>query len=155
MDRHYPISVNYDEPDAISRMVERNHFDKQFGNMKLLTIPPVGTGQLRQEVYEVYFGEIIMGQKTLFTALKQRGIKLGFKSGFKFCDVLTALQFALTFPDKQREYPIAIVFNDAKGQPRGNLRLYEIDGGRYVQVEDLHSDDGWNETERFLSVPEK
>ena len=120
--------------------------------MPVSNIPLVGVGQVNQEVHEVHFGER-MYNRDLPDPLRIRGKEQGFKLGFKFTDVLTALTFALKNKDKQREYPLAILFYDTSGQ----LCSLYLDGGSYgrdLSVDEDYPGSLWDENVRFLVVAE-
>ncbi|MDP2709433.1 MAG: hypothetical protein Q8O93_05355 [bacterium] len=148
----FSFPVDYDEPEAISKEIEVGKFDWKYIGLEPAEIPLIGTGQVIQEVREVHFGRV-MYNRDLPEALKQRGQELGFKGGFKFADPLTALRLACANPDRQRKYPLAILFTDKNGQ-LWFLFLYELGDERVLRVFQSHPGSAWDEHVRFLAVCE-
>jgi hypothetical protein len=145
----YILPVNYGAPEAVIRAIEEAKFDWKKVNLSPNNIPLVGAGQVVHEVYEVNFGKIIYNSD-LPNALKESGKKFGFANGFKFADPLTALRYACAFPDQQRKYQIAILFN-AEGH-RWVLCLDESDGKRGLRVHEFSLCGYWAENIRFLAI---
>jgi len=148
----FRIPINYDESEVIAKAIKANKFDRKYVGLEPAEIPLVGTGQVIREVREVHFGRV-MYNRDLPNALKQRGQELGFKGGFKFADPLTALRLACAYPDKQRQYPLAILFTDKAGQ-LWCLYLSENSGKRDLHVRRGRPDAYWRDGVRFLVVCE-
>ncbi len=147
------ISVDYDQPDAIAKAVEANGFvgKNVFMGIPVEKIPIVGRGQMEHPVREIHFGKV-MWNRNLPGALKARGVELGFKQGFKFADPLTSLWYALKLPERQRKYPLGILFYDTDGE-LCFLFLDVDDDGRSLYVNRINPDDSWLDDMRFLAVP--
>ena len=146
------VPVNYDELEAIAKAIEENKFGWKYVGLDPAKIPLIGTDQVVREVHEVHFGRV-MYNRDLPNALKQRGEELGYKGGFKFADLLTALRFACANPDRQKKYPLAILFTDKNGQ-LWCLYLDEDSDGRNLNVNQSALAYYWLENVRFLVVCE-
>lgn len=147
----FRVSVNYDEPNAIAKAIEEAGFDSKYLGIPLEDIPLVGSGQVVREVREVPFGRV-MYNRDLPNALRERRQSLGFKGGFGFSDPLTALR-ACANRDRQRKYPLAILFTDSKGQ-LCYLYLGGVAGRRDLGVARSDPGDRWVAGVRFLAVCE-
>lgn len=147
----FRIPVNY-ELNAIAQAIEAGKFDDKFVSVPLNEIPLVGTGQTIQLVREVHFNRE-MYNRDLPDALKDSGQQLGFKAGFKFADPLTALRFAGINPDRQKKYPLGILFTSTEGQ-LCSLYLYGYASKRRLYVNQSDPVDLWRESVRFLAVCE-
>ena len=114
----YRIPVNYDAPDAIAKAIKQNRFDPRSHYIPPDKLPLSGKGQIEHEVHEIYLGTRTMVELrfgglnpwVLRQVIKSYGRELGFKFGFDFCDVLTALEFARLFPDKQKKDDLGTLF---------------------------------------------
>ena len=148
----FRVPVNYDEPNAIAKAIEEAGLDSKSLGIPLADIPLVGSGQAVREVREAHFGRV-MYNRDLPNALKDRGESLGFRGGFGFNDPLTALRFACANRDRQRKYPLAILFTDSKGQ-LCYLYLRESAGERGLYVYRDYPGSRWNARVRFLVVCE-
>jgi len=148
----FSFPVDYDEPEAIAKAIEVGKFDWKYVRLSPEEIPLIGTGQVMSEVREVHFDRV-MYNRDLPEALKQRGQELGFKGGFKFADPLTALRLACANPDRQRKYPLAILFTDKNGQ-LWYLCLRGSSDKRSLRVGQSNPGDDWGEFVRFLAVCE-
>ena len=147
----FSFPVDYDEPEAIAKAIEAGKLDWKYVGLDPAEILLI-TGQVVQEVREVHFGRV-MYNRDLPEALKQRGQELGFKGGFKSADPLTALRFACANPDRQRKYPLAILFTDKNGR-LWCLCLSEVGSKRDLGVFQSNPDDYWGDDVRFLAVCE-
>lgn len=148
----FSIPVNYDEPNAIAVAIEEAKFDSKYIGLALAEIPLVGSGQVVREVREVHFG-CVMYNRDLLVAIKARGQELGFKDGFGLADPLTVLRLACANPDRQRKYPLAILFTDSNGR----LCYLYLGGGvgrRSLSVDRNVPDSSWDAGVRFLAVCE-
>lgn len=148
----FSFPVDYNEPEAIAKAIEVGKFDWKYVGLEPAEIPLIGTGQVIREVREVHFDRV-MYNRDLPNALKQRGQELGFKAGFKFADPLTALRLACVNPDRQRKYPLAILFTDKNGR-LWYLCLRGIVGGRHLHVYRDGPGRNWRGGVRFLAVCE-
>lgn len=148
----FRVPVDYGEPESIAGAIEAAKFDNKCIGLELADIPLSGSGQVVHEVREVHFGRI-MYNRDLPAALKEQGEKLGFKTGFKFADPLTALRFVCANPDRQRQYPLAILFHDKCGR-LCCLYFSEDAGGRYLGAYRDGPDFDWLDDVRFLVVCE-
>ena len=136
------ISVNYDEADAIAKAIKAGAFDYNWVSIDVNDIPLGGTGQANHEVFELQLNRIIYS-RDLPDELDSRELA--------FADPLTALRYAKELPDRQRKYPLGILFTNTKGQ-LCSLILRERDRRRYLFVSHENSDDDWLELYRFLVV---
>ena len=148
----FAVPVDYDEPEAIAKAIEAASFDWKHIGLAPREIPLVGTGQVMQEVHEVHFGRV-MYNRDLPNALKERGEELGYKGGFKFADPLITLRLACANPDRQRKYPLVILFTDKNGR-LWDLCLGEGSDERCLYVDRVSHDGNWNDNVRFLVVCE-
>lgn len=147
----FRVPVNY-EPRAIAKAIEEAGFDSKYFGIPLADIPLVGSGQVIHEVREVHFDHA-MYNRDLAQVLKVRGGNLGFKGGFRFADPLTGLRFACANRDRQRKYPLAILFTDSQGR-LGDLYFNENSGEHRLVIDRLNPDDYWLAAVRFLAVCE-
>lgn len=146
------VLVDYSKPDAIARAIEENNFDSKYLGLQASEIPLVGNGKVGREVHEVHFGKT-MYNRDLPATLKAHGISLGYKKGFRFPDPLTTLLYALKLPDRQRQHPLAILF-EVNGR-LFYLYLFEHARGRLLGVGRYGPDDLWFGPVRFLAVCEE
>jgi|GEM_PF-4871255 len=109
------ITVNYDKPQAIAKAIKAAKFDLPQCSLKPKSIPLFGSGNINLEVYEVRFDRVTYNHE-LPQALEELGKRLGYKSGFKFADPLTAILYAAAKPDRQRHTTMLTHFNDSAGQ---------------------------------------
>lgn len=138
----FMISVNYDQVDAIAKAVEAGKFDYKYINVDLDDVPLVGTGQADNEVLELHLGRQIYS-RDLPAELDSRELE--------FADPLTALLYAVKLPDRQRKYPLGILFTNKKGR-LCYLVLREGGGGRDLRVRRGGPGDYWGDDCRFLVV---
>ncbi len=144
------IPVDYGEPNAIAKAIDEGKFEWKYVGLAPESIPLVGAGKVNREVHEVPFDKI-MYNCDLPNALKERGKELGYANGFKFADPLTALRYAATLPDRQRKYPLAILFTDVNGQ-LWYLYLHVNVTERGLNVSQDSPDNYWGGHVRFLAV---
>lgn len=147
------VLVDYDEPEAIAKAVKKAKFDwKKFVGLSPEEIPLVGVGQVKRCVREVHSDEIIYSRE-LPNALKKFGEEFGIKGGYKFADPLTALRVACDNPNRQRQQPLAILFNDKDGKV-WVLCLFCFKGKRCLHIQLSGADDVWDDLLiSFLVVP--
>jgi hypothetical protein len=136
------VSVNYDEADAINKAVKAGAFDNNWVDIDMNDIPVGGTGQAEHEVFELHLDREIYS-RDLPDELDRNNVA--------FADPLTALRYAKELPDRQRKYPLAILFTNKKGQ-LCYLILLESDGKRNLVVNREDSVGDWREGCRFLVV---
>lgn len=146
------IRCNYDAPNAIAQAIEDNQFGYKYLDLPADQIPLLGppsrAGEAGSGEVDHEIGEVHLNQEGITTREVLRKINTSERN---FCDPLTALRYAAERPDRQRQYPLAILFEDANGQ-LWDLILYEGDGGRRVVVRRGNLDDGWIAGCRFLVV---
>jgi hypothetical protein len=147
----FRVPVNCNEPNAIASAIEAGKFDGKYLGISVDEISLVGTGQIVHEVREVHFGRVVYN-RDLPQALKERGKELGLDS-LKFADPLTVLRFACANPNRQRKYPLTILFIDKQGQ-LCYLCLGGSGGERDLFVGQDDPGDCWCASVRFLAVRE-
>ena len=135
------ITVSY-VSGAIVQAIEANHFDSEYVDLSLDQIPLIRSGSVEHEVHEVHFDRVMFNRDLLLPDA------LG--SGMQFADSLTALQYALKLPDRQRHYPLVVLFEVA-GQ-LWCLRLSGVAGERRLRVDRVGPDGNWGPVCRFLTV---
>lgn len=135
------IHCNYGEENAIAKAIDDNHFDAKYLDLKPEQIPLVGKGEVDHEVGEVHLNQYITTREVI-AKIDERG--------YKFADPLTALRYALKLPDRQRQYPLAVIF-EINGQ-LWCLVLLRDGSKRRVFVNRCNLDDYWDEDYRFLVV---
>lgn len=90
------------------------------------------------------------------------GQRKGFKHGFMFADVLTALEWAFRFPNKQRHCQFGILFYNSDGRlcalslderiPKRNLTAcFE----RNLNIIRVLPHGSWDKNARVLAVPQE
>ena len=95
------IHANYGEENAIAKAIEDGHFDNKYLDLKPEQIPLVGSGEADHEVGELHLNQYLTTREVMVKVDEQ---------GFKFADPLTALRYAVKLPERQRQYPLAILF---------------------------------------------
>lgn len=133
------IKVNYDEKNAIQKIIDKNKFDYKYLGIDVKNIPLVYKVKKEVEVKEIHFNKIMYNQDLL----KQ----------VKFVDPLTALTYAYKNPNIQKKYPLVILFNDNQGQ-LWCLYLGEDGGGRSLGVYRNDPVGLWGGFVRFLAFCE-
>jgi hypothetical protein len=103
-----PVHVNYATPDAIKQAIVANGFNsvRIFG-LKQEEIPVVGNGEVDLNVGMVSLSHYYDNTGKVLSEIKLRG--------YKFVDPLTALNFALKFPDVQRKVALTTLFRSDMG----------------------------------------
>jgi hypothetical protein len=135
------ISVDYAAENAIAKAIEDGRFNK-YVDIDVADIPLGGTGEGKHEVFELHLNRTIYS-RDLPDELDRNKVA--------FADPLTALGYAAKLPDRQRKYPLAILFTNNSGQ-LCYLILDEFDGGRSLSVDRESSSGNWGEGVRFLVV---
>jgi septum formation topological specificity factor MinE len=135
------IHVNYSEENAIAKAIEDGHFNDKYLDLKPEEIPLIGSGEADHEVGELHLNEYLTTRDVMVKVDEQ---------GFKFADPLTALRYAVKLPERQRQYPLAILFEAA-----GRLWFLILDRNadeRGLIVYRCYLDRGWGGRYRFLVV---
>lgn len=143
--KSFVIPVNYDEPNAIVQAAEAGKFDYKNTNVEFDDIPLGGTGEAENEVLELHLNRTVYSHD-LPAELDSRELE--------FADPLTALMYAVKLPDRQREYPLGILFNNKQGQ-LCYLALGEDLDGRGLSVRSEPPGGRWHTGYRFLVVRKK
>src|SRR3989344_2772901 len=135
------ISVSY-VPGAIAQAIEANHFDSKYLDLSPDQIPLIGSGSVEHEVHEVHFDRVMFNRDLLLPDA------LG--SGMQFADPLTALHYALKLPNRQRYYPLFVLFE--VGGQLWCLCLHGAASERWLRVDRLGLNGNWLPGCRFLAV---
>ncbi len=135
------IRTNYDAPNAIANAIEGNRFDEKYLALKPEQIPIVGSGEVDHEVGEVHFNEHLINRDVI-AMIDGRG--------YRFADPLTTLLYAIKLPDRQGQYPLAVIF-EIDGQ-QWFMILDRGGSGRCVDVVRSGLSVVWPGTYRFLVV---
>jgi hypothetical protein len=136
------VPVNYDKKDAIAAAIQAANLDWKYVGLEVSEIPLVGRGNVQRRVFEKHFGKIMYNRDLLMPDA------LG---NLVFADPLTALLYACKLPDRQREYPLVILFNDNNGQ-LWYLILGGSVGGRFLYVYRDYLGGYWDDGCRCLAV---
>jgi hypothetical protein len=138
------ISVDYDEANAIITAFEAKNAGWRGGAKYLATTQVAGKGKVNHQVFEWHPNRVVHN--------RELWPKIEAQPGYKFADVLTAMKYALDLPDRQMQYPVAILF-EQNSRPYC-LYLDRLEGRPQVDVFRLSLDLGYRKSFRFLLVHE-
>jgi hypothetical protein len=132
------VSVDYGAPNAVIVAFAANQFYRSpqgavglIGaaslRRNLTNSQSMGTGTVNREVFE-WFPDRTLHNRDIWPEIEA-------KPGYQFADILTALQYALKFPDRQLQYPLVIMFvQDEQSDKHFVLCLDRIRGKRTADV---------------------
>ena len=136
------VRCNYGAKNPISEALEAANFDFKYLGLSADYIPLIGKGKVNHWIGELCFGSWLETKEIIATVKDQTA---------GFATPLAALRYAAMFPDRQRRYPLATIF-EVVGQ-LWSLSLDEDDDGeRRVEVSRVNLGDGWGESCRFLVI---
>lgn len=101
------IHSDYTALNAIAKALDDNRFDTKYLELRPEQIPLMGSGEVDHEVGEVHLNQYLTTREVM-AKIDERG--------YKFADPLTALLYALKLPDRQRQHPLVILFEDSTGR---------------------------------------
>ena len=138
------VRCDYGAQNAISEAMDAANFDDKYLDLSVDQIPLIGSGKVDHQVGELHFGKPMKTNEVIAAVKDQTA---------GFATPLAALRYAAMLPDRQRQYPLAIIFE--VGGRLWHLTLFEGGGLRYarsvhVRRYDLVSE--WDERDRFLVV---
>lgn len=135
------VRCNYGTQNAISEAINAANFDSKYLGLSADQIPLMGNGEVDHQVGELHFGKRLNTSEVI-AAVKDQTVG--------FATPLAALRYAAMLPDRQRQYPLAIIFE--LGGLLWDLILRENAGKRHLYVDRDYLGAEWFENVRFLVV---